>query len=109
MCCFAAFETTFSVFMHNSYKFTAQDNSQLFLYLGLLALFIQGGIVRESFKNLKLATIIGLLLTAITFIGLAYTSIMDTLHHASSTFIWNCVGKHTYALANNPKIQIMDK
>ena len=82
MCCFAAFETTFSVFMHTSYNFTAQDNSQLFLYLGLLALFIQGGIVRKSFKNLRLATILGLLLTAVTFIGLSFTPKLWVLYAA---------------------------
>ena len=68
MCAFSGFETSFSVFTHQIFNFTEKENSQLFLYLGILALFIQGSFARKTFKNFNSAIIIlGLSLCALSF------------------------------------------
>ena len=86
MCCFAGFETTFAIFTFQEYGYTHQQNSQIFLYLGILALIIQGGIVRKSFKNLKFASILGIGLTGIAFVTLG-TSPGTTLLYGSLIFL----------------------
>ena len=68
MLIFSGFESTFSVFTHQVFDYNERQNSLLFFYTGILALIIQGGIVRRPFKNLPLAITIGLVLGGISFL-----------------------------------------
>ena len=68
MVVFSGFETTFALFTNQYFDYTEKDNSLIFMYLGILALFIQGGITRRTPKNLKRVTGFGLMTVAISFI-----------------------------------------
>jgi len=77
MIIFSGFETTFSVFTDQNFGFTTADNSNIFMYFGLLSLFIQGSIARFKVTKLKEATALGFLIFGIglvlkTFIHDAY-------------------------------------
>lgn len=86
MVCFAGFETTLSVFTFQNYHFSHQQNSQIFLYFGILAFIIQGSIARKSFKNLKFASILAMALTGIAFVILG-TSPSKTEMYISLVFL----------------------
>jgi DHA1 family tetracycline resistance protein-like MFS transporter len=73
MIVFAGFETTFSVFTHHVLNFTPQQNSLLFMYAGIMGLFVQGFIARRSVKNLAMMIVFGFLTAAISFFVLAQT------------------------------------
>lgn len=62
MIIFSGFETTFSIFTELVFKFTAQNNSLLFMYVGIMGLIIQGYLTRKTFKNYFTLVSIGLLL-----------------------------------------------
>jgi len=70
MMMFSAFESTFSVFTFQQFGLTEQQNSTLFLYIGLLSLLIQGGIVRRAPKKLGTITAVGMGVTGLAFAGL---------------------------------------
>ena len=59
MLVFSGFETTFSLFTHKILDFSVKDNSLLFMYIGFLGFFIQGGIMRFTIKRLGLFTTLG--------------------------------------------------
>ena len=71
MTAFAGFETTFSLFTHRIFGYTPEQNSWLFVYSGLIALVVQGTITRKSSKRLALMTLIGVVITAISFLLLS--------------------------------------
>jgi MFS transporter, DHA1 family, tetracycline resistance protein len=73
MVVFSGFETSFSIFTSNLFLFTTKQNSWLFMYAGILALFIQGGITRFTPKNLQRTTYVGITILAFSFLGLAIT------------------------------------
>ncbi|NBV42552.1 MFS transporter, partial [bacterium] len=77
MILFSAFESTFSVYTFETFRFTEKTNSLIFLYIGLLALVVQGTITRRAPKNLRLVTILGFVIAAVGFmaIHLAYVPI----------------------------------
>lgn len=70
MVLFSSFESTFSLFTAQTFGFLERQNSFLFLYVGLLALFIQGGLTRRAPKNLVVTTLIGLCAAGVGFLGL---------------------------------------
>ncbi|RAP38816.1 hypothetical protein DID80_01795 [Candidatus Marinamargulisbacteria bacterium SCGC AAA071-K20] len=73
MVVFSGFETSFAIFTSNLFLFTTKQNSWLFMYAGILALFIQGGITRFTPKNLQRTSYIGIAILAFSFLGLAIT------------------------------------
>lgn len=70
MMMFSAFESTFSVFTFQQFGFSERQNSALFLYIGLLSLVIQGGIIRRAPQKMGPMTAIGLLVTGVAFVVL---------------------------------------
>ncbi len=74
MTVFSGFETTFSVFTDFVYRYTEQQNSMLFMYAGLLALVVQGMIMRKTSKRAKVMVILGFVITAIGFLLLAVSN-----------------------------------
>lgn len=73
MLVFSGFETSFSVFTNRLFLFSAKENSWLFMYAGILAIFIQGGLARFTPNNLHRTTYIGFGFLAFSFLGLALT------------------------------------
>jgi MFS family permease len=73
MVLFSAFESTFSVYTFEAFHLTTRNNSLIFLYIGILALFIQGGITRRAPKRLVPVTIFGFLLTAAGFLAIHFS------------------------------------
>ncbi len=71
MTVFSGFETTFSVFTSTMFHYTAQHNSMLFMYAGLLALGVQGIIMRKTSPRTKVMVGFGFVITAIGFLLLA--------------------------------------
>ncbi|MFT5170287.1 MAG: MFS family permease, partial [Candidatus Marinamargulisbacteria bacterium] len=61
------------------FAYTEQDNSLIFLYMGVLALIIQGSITRRAPKNLKRATVFGIMAVSLSFIllGIFPTIFLD--------------------------------
>ncbi len=70
MVLFSSFESTFSLFTAQGFGFNERQNSFLFLYVGILALFIQGGLTRRAPKNLVRTTVIGIVASGIGFLGM---------------------------------------
>ena len=70
MVLFSSFESTFSLFTAQSFGFDERQNSFLFLYVGILALFIQGGLTRRAPKNLVRTTVIGIVASGLGFLGM---------------------------------------
>jgi DHA1 family tetracycline resistance protein-like MFS transporter len=70
MVLFSSFESTFSLFTAQGFGFDERQNSFLFLYVGVLALFIQGGLTRRAPKNLVFTTLLGLVAAALGFLGM---------------------------------------
>ncbi len=71
MTVFSGFETTFSVFTSKEFHYSAQNNSLLFMYAGLLALVVQGFIMRKTSSKTQLMVVFGFVITAIGFLLLA--------------------------------------
>jgi len=71
MIIFSCFETSFSVFTHYLFEYTPRQNSWLFVYVGVLALCIQGGIVRRQFTNLSRVCVFGLICVGLGFMGIS--------------------------------------
>lgn len=65
MLIFSGFETTFSVFTDQYFNYTTADNSKLFMYFGILSLFIQGSLSRIKVTRLGLFTGIGFIIFGI--------------------------------------------
>ena len=57
---FSGFESSFSVFTEFKFGLTPQENSHLFLIIGIIAFFIQGSFTRISIKPFKKAILIAL-------------------------------------------------
>ena len=68
MLMFSGFEATFSLFTEKLFFFTERDNSLLFVFVGLLALIIQGGIARRSINNLIPIICLGFISTMLGFL-----------------------------------------
>lgn len=74
MTIFSGFETTFSVFTFKTFNYSEIQNSWLFVYLGVLALFIQGGIVRKVSRFIRQVTVGGFMLAGLGFLALSVTT-----------------------------------
>jgi DHA1 family tetracycline resistance protein-like MFS transporter len=70
MILFSSFESTFSLFTAQGFGFNERQNSFLFLYVGILALFIQGGLTRRAPKSLVRTTMLGLIAAGIGFLAM---------------------------------------
>jgi len=70
MVLFSSFESTFSLFTAQGFGFNERQNSFLFLYVGILALFIQGGLTRRAPKSLVRTTVIGLVAAGLGFLAM---------------------------------------
>ncbi|NBV82711.1 MFS transporter [bacterium] len=73
MILFSAFESTFSVYTFEAFQLTPRNNSLMFLFIGVLALIIQGTIARRAPKKLSTATIVGLLIVATGFLAIHFS------------------------------------
>lgn len=62
---FSGFETTFALFTADYLGFGLNHNSLIFIYIGVLAMIVQGSIARRSIHRLVLAVGTGLMLTVI--------------------------------------------
>ncbi|MGE4169257.1 MAG: MFS transporter [Candidatus Margulisiibacteriota bacterium] len=71
MILFSGFETSFSAFTHRVFGYTTQQNSWLFVFVGLMMLVVQGGITRRATRNLKRMVGVGLSITALSVFGLS--------------------------------------
>jgi DHA1 family tetracycline resistance protein-like MFS transporter len=71
MTVFSGFESTFSLFTHRLFDLTVRENSWMFVYVGVLAFIIQGGIMRVTVRRLALFTGIGLFLASFAFRGMS--------------------------------------
>ncbi len=80
MIMFSGFETSFSVFTYQNFQFTELMNSRLFLYLGILALLIQGGMMRLKTKQFFNFILLGLFLAAISFLALSINTSKSGLY-----------------------------
>lgn len=79
MIVFSGFETSFSMYTDALFGFTAKQNSQLFFYIGLLALFIQGSISRKASPKLRQFTLFGFAAVSIGFWCLSVSGSLPTL------------------------------
>jgi MFS transporter, DHA1 family, tetracycline resistance protein len=79
MILFSSFESTFSLFTAQGFGFNERQNSFLFLYVGILALFIQGGLTRRAPKNLIRTTGIGLLAAGLGFLAMHVSGTLSLL------------------------------
>ncbi|RAP32781.1 hypothetical protein DID77_04135 [Candidatus Marinamargulisbacteria bacterium SCGC AG-439-L15] len=79
MLVFSGYETSFSVFTNNFFGFNEQQNSYVFFYIGILALIIQGGIMRRSNKNINRSIIFGFACTSISFIIISQSQTLALL------------------------------
>jgi len=86
MTIFSGFETTFSVFTHYVFGYNAQQNSLLFMYAGLLALGVQGTIVRKTSPKIRQMVSMGLAVTGIGFLLLGWSQWMAGLLIALAVF-----------------------
>jgi len=86
---FSSFETSFAVFMHERFNFTTDMNSKAFLFIGLVALLIQGSFARNRKAKPKGYILTGLYCTSIAFLGLALSYNLITLFAALFVL---CVG-----------------
>jgi DHA1 family tetracycline resistance protein-like MFS transporter len=73
MILFSAFESTFSVYTFTMFQLTPRGNSMIFLFIGILALIIQGTITRKAPKNLLKVTIFGFLIVAVGFLSIHFS------------------------------------
>lgn len=79
MIVFSGFETTFSLFSWQTFQFSEHQNSLLFFYIGILALFVQGYLSRKSFKKLALVISTGLGLVGIGFFAMGFVTQLSFL------------------------------
>jgi DHA1 family tetracycline resistance protein-like MFS transporter len=79
MMIFSGMEVTFSIFTHYRLAFNEAQNSWLFVFLGLVTLVIQGGIVRRSKWSPKSMLLLGIPLTALGFLGLGLSHSLGVL------------------------------
>jgi len=89
MILFSAFESTFSIYTFETFHFTTQNNSILFLYIGLLGLVIQGSIARRAPKRLERVLIAGIACVALGYLALHFSSTVALLMGSLSIL---CVG-----------------
>lgn len=68
-------QSNFALFTFKRFQMNAQDNAWIFVYIGFLSIFMQGVVVRRLPKTLDpvLASLVGLILTAAGFLGIAYS------------------------------------
>lgn len=72
---FAGLETTFALYINDLYGFTSKDLGYMFLVMGIIAAFVQGGLIGKMVKRLgeSIVLTIGLLLYAVGFIAILYS------------------------------------
>jgi MFS transporter, DHA1 family, tetracycline resistance protein len=61
----SGYQTTLTFFTDRLFGFAPDQNSILFVYLGILGLIVQGYLIRKTFKNNLVATRYGLIIMAI--------------------------------------------
>ncbi len=71
MVIFSGFETTFSIFTDHTFSFSKAQNSQIFAYIGVLMLIIQGYLSRKREAKPNKWIYVGGTLAGISFLGLA--------------------------------------
>ncbi|HWS49245.1 MAG TPA: MFS transporter [Candidatus Methanoperedens sp.] len=64
-------QTTITFFSSNQFGFTPENNSMLFIYLGVLGVIIQGTLARKKITNTKLMIKIGLISSSIGIVLIA--------------------------------------
>lgn len=71
---FAALETTFALYINDLYGFTSKDLGYMFLVMGIIAAFVQGGLIGKMVKRFGEESVlsIGLLLYAIGFVAILF-------------------------------------
>ena len=74
MITFSGFETTFVMFTDANLGLSIKQNSFLFMYAGLIGLFVQGFLTRRASSNFSLYTKLGLLSLSVGFLGMAFSS-----------------------------------
>ncbi|RAP28761.1 hypothetical protein DID78_04510 [Candidatus Marinamargulisbacteria bacterium SCGC AG-343-D04] len=86
MIIFSGFEVTFSVFTDHMYNYSTKQNSFLFMYLGIIAILVQGIFMRKSFSSLGFLVFLGCGLLSIGFFGM-FISSSTTLLLVFLTFV----------------------
>lgn len=64
----AGFQSSLVFFTDEVFGLQAEQNSWLFVYIGIVSLIVQGTLVRKSFANLQKVTLVGLIIYAISTI-----------------------------------------
>jgi len=85
---FSGFETTFSIFTDKLFHYTAQQNSLVFLYIGLLMLVIQGTLVRKKSGSPK----------HYAFTGVMIISVGICLIATAKTLVWLLLALAVFAV-----------
>ncbi|MFE1628316.1 MFS transporter [Brevibacillus reuszeri] len=69
---FSGLETTFALYIHNLYGFTSKDLGYMFLVMGIIAAFVQGGLIGKMVKRLGEAAVLtlGMILYGIGFFAI---------------------------------------
>ncbi|MEK9656817.1 MAG: MFS transporter [bacterium] len=80
MMVFSGFESTFSLFTHQIFNFNEKQNSLLFMYVGILAILIQGSIARKSIKQFTGLLTFAFAITAISFLFIALSTTIPLLY-----------------------------
>jgi DHA1 family multidrug resistance protein-like MFS transporter len=72
---FAGLETTFALYINDLYGFTSKDLGYMFLVMGIISAFVQGGLIGKMVKRLGEVTVlsIGLLFYAVGFLAILYS------------------------------------
>lgn len=71
---FAGLETTFALYINDLYGFTSKDLGYMFLVMGVISAFVQGGLIGKMVKRLGEPAVLstGLLLYAFGFLAILY-------------------------------------
>ena len=79
MTLFSGFETTFALFVRDLFGLNIKHTSYLFVYIGLLSLLIQGGIIRKAKGSIKLFSYLGLGLVGFGFLAISVSATLPAL------------------------------
>ncbi|USG67085.1 MFS transporter [Brevibacillus ruminantium] len=85
---FSGLETTFALYINDLYGFTSKDLGNMFLVMGIISAFVQGGLIGKMVKRLgePLVLTLGLALYAIGFFAIPLSAHFWTLALTLSLF-----------------------
>ena len=72
MVVFSGFETTFSVFLNYVFLMNLNQISWMFVFTGVIGLFVQGYLSQKASSNYQKFTLLGILCLSLSFMGLSF-------------------------------------